>query len=138
GEAVLSVRVTLVSGFAVPAESLSVVLRDALAVGIHEGEAVLSVRVALVSGFAVPAESFGIVLRHSLPVGTHTPELGLSFCVTLFGAYARFTRGVRQLLPLNRLSPVHPPSGGRQGCRHDACSRDCHFPRRFHRTILYH
>jgi hypothetical protein len=58
-EAVLSLRVPLLGGFAEPADSLGVVLRDSFAARITGAEAALSFRVSVLGAYAVCPRGLG-------------------------------------------------------------------------------
>src|SRR5207253_817892 len=127
----LSLRVTLVSSFAVPAESLGVVLWHSLALVIHEAEAILSLRVSLFGGFAIPADSLGVVPRHPFALTITDAEAVLGFRVSVLGAYAVYPRGLGEL-PLNRFLFVYRPKDCCPAYHGHACYRYCNFPKRCH------
>ncbi len=63
---------------------LYVVLKHALAFGVHQTEAVLRICVTLFRRFVESLHGFLVVLRHALAVGVHHAEIVLRFRVTLF------------------------------------------------------
>ena len=75
---------------AIPADSLSVVLRYPFAIGIHAAEVELGASAPLLCGFAEPAQRLGVVLRHPLALVVHEAEVGLGGSVPLLCGFAQF------------------------------------------------
>ena len=100
GGVVLSERVPLLGGTAVPFHSFRVVLRHALAVGVHDSQVKLGVHVPLLGSKAKPFHRFSAVLRHASAVPMHDTQVLLGSRVTLLGSKAK---------PLHRFSfvPYH-------------------------------
>ena len=88
----------LLGGLAIPADGFRVVLRHALAVGMHSAEVVLRVGVPLLGGTAKPASSFRIILRHALTFVVHDAEVVLRSGVPLLGGTAKPASSFRMIL----------------------------------------
>jgi hypothetical protein len=108
----LSARVSLVCGFAVPAEDFCVVLRHAIPVVIHERDSILRLGITLISSFAPPADRYRVILRHSVAVVVHSAKFVLRLRVTLFSARPTEARLLCQL-PFNNFLPLRSPADSR-------------------------
>ena len=84
----MSTGVALVGRFAIPARRSRIVLRDTLAVVVHDPEIELSSGVALVGRLAIPAQRSRIVLRDTPTFVVHDAEIALSTGVALVGCLA--------------------------------------------------
>ena len=78
----------LVGGEAEQPNSLSIILRDAAALGIHAAEAGLRSGEPLVGGDAEPSHGLGIVLRDAAALDIAHPEIVLPGSVPLVGSEA--------------------------------------------------
>jgi len=85
----LSTSVALVCRLAIPGHGNRMVLRDTLAILVHDPEIVLRLGVALVCRLPMPDHCSRMVLRDTLAIVVHDPESALSIRVTLFCCLAK-------------------------------------------------
>jgi hypothetical protein len=89
---------TLLGSTADPGYALTVVLRNAFALDVHDPEVSLRVGIALLGGAAEPGHSLAVVLWDAFALGVPDPEVELRLGNILLGGAAVPDRGLAVVL----------------------------------------
>ena len=94
----MGIGISLLGGFAVPADGLCVIFCDPEAVVITGSEVVLGCGISLLSGFAVPADGLCVIFRDPEAVFIAVSEVVLGIGISLLGGFAVPTDGLCVIL----------------------------------------